>query len=75
MALIRGVRSLHPCPTCLVHRDELSNLSLPFALRTTAGMQAVLREARELRTKKDRDELLKNFGLRDVEVSLAICLQ
>lgn len=67
MALIRGINSLHPCPVCLVQEKDLSDLLMPFILRTTEDMMNALNEARKLPA-KERDLKFKNYGLRDVEV-------
>jgi len=68
---IRGGTSNHPCPTCLIHRDEILT-KLPqdadtCVLRTTAAMKDVYTRAQELNSKQG-EKLLKENGLRDVEV-------
>jgi len=68
MALTRGVNALYPCPTCLVPKGEIPNLSLSHELRTTARMQAIWNQGLQLNT-TERENLLKSYGLRDVEVN------
>jgi hypothetical protein len=70
MALIRGLKGKFPCPICLVPRDEQS-ANRVFALRTTFNSQHVLRTARAKHTEKEREEDLKAYSLRNVEVCVA----
>ncbi|THH17255.1 hypothetical protein EUX98_g9164 [Antrodiella citrinella] len=70
MALIRGVKSLFPCPICLVPHDELANLRTLYPLRTAAQSQKVLEEARQMDTKAEGEALLMQYSLRDVENKL-----
>jgi hypothetical protein len=73
MALTRGVNSLFPCPTCLVPKAEIHDLRVFHELRTSERMQAIWKEALELNA-MDREELLKSYGLRDVEVNIFIVM-
>jgi hypothetical protein len=68
MTLIRGVQSLYPCPVCLVPWDLLSDLSDRHALRTAEQTQGLLQEADASLTREAAEELLKEYGLRDVKV-------
>ncbi|KAG1779158.1 hypothetical protein EV702DRAFT_1178670 [Suillus placidus] len=70
MALVRGVRSLWPCPICLVPRDALSDASKRHPLRTSSDSQAIIKLARMKRTLEEREKMLKEYGLRDVDNSL-----
>lgn len=68
---IRGGTSHHPCPTCLIHKDNIL-LHLPqdagqCVLRTTAAMQDVYTQAQEMGG-KEGETLLQENGLREVEV-------
>lgn len=68
---IRGGKSHHPCPTCLIHKDHIP-LQLPQdpstrVLRTTPAMRDVYTRAQEM-SGSDGEALLKANGLRDVEV-------
>lgn len=79
MAAIRGLRSSHPCPTCVVHANDMTDPSAASSapLRTTQNMQAIYNQAQELaksRKSKQKDELLKEVGLRDVEVFIGYLL-
>ena len=66
MALVRGVKCNFPCPVCLVPNEELSKGEV-YALRTTKTMKEIYHKAKEMLV-KDRDDLLKDYGLRNVEV-------
>jgi hypothetical protein len=68
MALTRGVNSLFPCPTCLVPKAKIPDLGISHELRTVARMEAIWRNALTLNA-TEREELLKSYGLRDVEVN------
>ncbi|KAJ7270543.1 hypothetical protein C8J57DRAFT_1065718 [Mycena rebaudengoi] len=61
---IRNSRSNHPCPQCLVHKDDLPRLTRTFEERTQS-MSRVL--ARAPAGKTARNEYLKNYGLHDFE--------
>lgn len=67
IALIRGVNSKFPCPVCLVPGDQLINLSTDFPLRISSEMKKIHESTKELNIGQT-DEILKAFGLRDVEV-------
>ncbi|KAJ6552133.1 hypothetical protein DFH09DRAFT_1248753 [Mycena vulgaris] len=67
MALIRGLQGLYPCPICFVPWDQQSDLSTAHPLRTGIESQRILEEARETRTVAEREEILKDHGLRDVK--------
>ncbi|THH16568.1 hypothetical protein EUX98_g9282 [Antrodiella citrinella] len=70
MALIRGVKSLYPCPICLVPHNELANLRKSYPLRTAKQSQQVVEAARQMDTKAEGEELLVQYSLRDVENKL-----
>jgi hypothetical protein len=70
MAVIRGLRSARPCPVCLISSEDLSDISITAERRTPTTMRKIYDDAKKL-NKKDQEELLKAFGLRDVEVSLS----
>jgi hypothetical protein len=73
MALVRGVKANYPCPICLVPKEELSNLSQAFEIRTADGMREVWSAAQEMNSTQ-REEHLRRYGLRDVEVAITITL-
>ncbi|KAJ7686006.1 hypothetical protein B0H17DRAFT_1169830 [Mycena rosella] len=68
MALIRGLQGLYPCPMCFVPWNEQSDLSTVHPMRTGHGSQQILEEAQAKRTAAEREEHLKDHGLREVEV-------
>ena len=68
MSLIRGVNSLFPCPRCLIPANQQGDRSAHAPARTSANMQAVVQDARQQRLVKDKEEILKSTGLRDVDV-------
>lgn len=70
MSLIRGVNSLRGCPGCLVPTDEMSDFTKVHALRTTEDTKRIYNETQELNTAAEKEEHLKQYGLRDVQVSL-----
>ena len=74
MALVWGFRSLYPCPVCLVPAADLSNLSKDFPLRTTETMRDVYNAAQSARTAEEKENILKEYGLRDVEVDIILIL-
>ncbi|KAF8582961.1 hypothetical protein K439DRAFT_1617875 [Ramaria rubella] len=65
----RGSKANHPCPCCLVHTDQLHNLTTPnFVARTSANMWAIWQEAQSARTKTAVEEILKNNGLHNIRI-------
>lgn len=70
MALIRGTQSLCPCPICLVPNNKQSDLSDAFPLRTAKDSRAIISRAREMSVNADKEDLLKTYGLRNVDVCL-----
>ncbi|KAF8586450.1 hypothetical protein K439DRAFT_1646238 [Ramaria rubella] len=65
----RGSKANHPCPRCLVHTDQLHNLTTPnFVARTSANMWAIWQEAQSARTKTAVEEILKNNGLHNIRI-------
>ncbi|KAJ7343738.1 hypothetical protein DFH08DRAFT_214470 [Mycena albidolilacea] len=66
---IRNSRALHPCPQCLVGKDDLYRLSRTFPERTTESMSRALTRA-PCNSKTQRDEYLKQYGLHDFQYFL-----
>ncbi|KAF7334738.1 hypothetical protein MSAN_02372200 [Mycena sanguinolenta] len=66
MALIRGLRGLHPCPICLVKSEDQSDLSKTPELRTAEKAQEAVQKARRLKGEAG-EEILKNMGLRKID--------
>jgi hypothetical protein len=69
MSLIRRIMSLWPCPIYLVPRDELWDTSKSYPRRTSDESQAIVATARGKDTMEEKDEVLKEYGLCDVDVS------
>ncbi|KAJ7046207.1 hypothetical protein C8F04DRAFT_1322991, partial [Mycena alexandri] len=67
MALIRGLQGLYPCPVCFVPWNEQSDLLTEHPLRTGKESEEILEDARSKRTAAERDQHLKDHGLRNVE--------
>jgi len=75
MLLIHGIGAKFPCPICLVPDDMLlEHLADGFTLRTAADTQDILVQASEMPLAKDRHKLIKEHGLRDIEVSICMDL-
>ncbi|KAJ7656193.1 hypothetical protein B0H17DRAFT_956145, partial [Mycena rosella] len=55
------------CPTCLVPHSDLHRITSTFKLRITTTMKAVVVRALKKRTKGDREDLLKSYGLHGIE--------
>ncbi|KZV97954.1 hypothetical protein EXIGLDRAFT_810450, partial [Exidia glandulosa HHB12029] len=60
---IRSARSDHPCPQCLVFKDDLANLSDVGPPRTDEAMKEVYEQAKVAKTKKEREQTLQKHGL------------
>jgi Plavaka transposase len=58
----------HPCPKCLVDKNQLHNITGTFEPRTSESMRAVIRRASRAETKIDKEKILKAFGLHDIPV-------
>ncbi|OCH90273.1 hypothetical protein OBBRIDRAFT_703411, partial [Obba rivulosa] len=71
MSLTRGVNGLQPCPKCHVSRDDLMEYGEVYAARSYTKTQSVLAKARSARTVKDRDALLTECGIYNIDNALA----
>ena len=71
MALIRGLGSLCPCPKCEIPWNLLSDLSLDHKLRSASETKHILEEASTLPA-NEKEDLLKEHGLRDIAASVSI---
>ncbi|KAJ7312982.1 hypothetical protein DFH08DRAFT_791258 [Mycena albidolilacea] len=60
---LRNSVSLHPCPQCLVHKDDLPRLTATYPDRTSESMSRALEQAPV--TKTDRNKHLQQYGLHD----------
>ncbi|KAJ7603425.1 hypothetical protein B0H17DRAFT_1189832 [Mycena rosella] len=63
---IRNSRSLHPCPQCLVHKDDLHRISQSYPARTVDEMATAIAQA-PTTNKTQRNDFLKTYGLHDFE--------
>jgi hypothetical protein len=68
MSLIRGINCLWPCPVCLVPHDKLMDTLRCHPHQTCAQSQEVLKAARAKETAEEKEEKLKEYGLRDITV-------
>ena len=68
MALIRGVKSLYPCPRCLIPTAKQGDPSATATLRTAEKTKDLVLRARMQQHAKDKEEDLKGESLRDVDV-------
>ncbi|KAL1669102.1 hypothetical protein GGF50DRAFT_85638 [Schizophyllum commune] len=64
VAGIRGPQSYFPCPMCLVHTDELWDLSVSWPKRTVEGSSALIRKANRRTTKVEQRDILSRQSLR-----------
>lgn len=72
MAAVRGNGSKFPCPVCLIPDDSMPGLQDNFEARTTQSMQDAYNLAANAKTAFERNEILKGYGLRFVEVSSVV---
>jgi hypothetical protein len=67
----RAASASHPCPKCLVAQSDLHNIRGNFELRTPQSMRAVLTRASKAKNKTTKENILKDNGMHDVEVSFS----
>jgi hypothetical protein len=72
MALIRGMEGLCPCPICLVPADKQLDLSVDHHLRTAEETKGILQQAGAMQSAVEKEEILKTYGLRSIEVCLFV---
>ncbi|KIJ45397.1 hypothetical protein M422DRAFT_251171 [Sphaerobolus stellatus SS14] len=65
----RGANANHPCPKCLVAKEELTQLSKDFAPRLPLEMRVIFEKAKKILSSTARMSLLRGFGLHFVKVS------
>lgn len=68
MSLTRGVGSLFPCPRCLVAKKDMWDPSIHSEPRTSESMQMVIEKANQEDTVGGKEDVLKEKGLRDIQV-------
>ena len=66
----RGASADHPCPHCLVHRDELHKVIKSSPNRTVNTMHKVYKQAMKAPTKAIAEDILKTHGLHKVIVCI-----
>ena len=66
---MRGLKCLKPCCVCEVPKEELFDTSKTFKLRSATESKELYEKGKTVKTKKDREAILKPAGLRPVEVS------
>ncbi|KAL0059303.1 hypothetical protein AAF712_013951 [Marasmius tenuissimus] len=64
ICLIRGVKGNYPCPRCMVHKEELADLSRTWKERSVKDTADILNEVIDLEFKNDQEALLKEHSLR-----------
>lgn len=64
----RAATANFPCPKCLVHKSNLSNITKTFEPRTSASMQFVLELASQATSKSSKERILQDHGLHDIKV-------
>ncbi|KAK6974255.1 hypothetical protein R3P38DRAFT_2812170 [Favolaschia claudopus] len=65
-AACRAALANYPCPKCLVSKVDLHRITGGFRLRTSKTMKAVVVKAFSSRTKKEKEDLLKSYGLHGI---------
>ena len=71
MAQIQGGRGKRPCPICLVPKENLSDVSTTWPLRTVKHTKQIIDQANTLNT-KEGEKLLSAFGIRNVDMSIIL---
>jgi len=64
----RAATANYPCPKCLVHKSNLSNITMTFEPRTSESMQSVLERASQATSKTRKEKILQDHGLHDIKV-------
>ncbi|KAJ7266539.1 hypothetical protein C8J57DRAFT_1068778, partial [Mycena rebaudengoi] len=64
----RAALANYPCPKCLAPKPDLQRLTKKFNIRTPVTMKAVVQKAHAATTKKEKEEILKDNGLRGIKV-------
>ena len=68
MALIRGAISNFLCSKCLIPRGKISEFPGPCELHTSENIARMLENARSQRWADEKDAILIQEGLHDVDV-------
>jgi len=67
----RGALANHPCPKCLAHKTQLHEVTKSFTPRTVESMREVVRRAAAAASKTAAENILKGYGLHNVDVCMA----
>ncbi|KAI0284933.1 hypothetical protein BC826DRAFT_1189767 [Russula brevipes] len=70
MSLIRGSTSKRPCPVCLVKAEDLADITKTWPFRTADHTQDIIQQARALHSANEREKLLSENGIRNVDIAL-----
>lgn len=70
MALTRGTNGHFPCPRCLVPKEEQSDLSKLYKLRTADDSKALVMRALKEKSATKQDLITKTQSLRPVVVCI-----
>ena len=65
----RAASAIHPCPKCLVHKSDLSQITKTFEPRTSESMRSVLERASQATSKTRKEKILQDHGLHDIKVT------
>jgi hypothetical protein len=68
VAAVRSALAKYPCPRCLVHQDDLHNITKEYPIRTVLNMQQVYEDAVNASTKTERERILQGSGLHFTKV-------
>jgi hypothetical protein len=72
MSLIRGIKCLWPCPVCLVPHNKLLNTLKCYPPQTATQLQEVVKAAQAEVTAEEKEDKLKEYGLRDITVMFSL---
>ncbi|KAK1220495.1 hypothetical protein PQX77_016730 [Marasmius sp. AFHP31] len=64
ICLIRSLKGNYPCPRCMVHTEDQSDLSRTWKERSVQDTADILNEVIDLEYKKDQEALLEQHSLR-----------
>ena len=64
----RGALADHPCPRCLVYKDNLHMVLRNSPFRTVKAMRTVYKQAMAASTKTGAEEIMRKNGLHKVLV-------
>lgn len=69
---VRNAHANHPCPKCLVHRNQLDEIDQLFPIRTTESMQAVYNQYLAASSRTAGEAILVKYGLHATKVCCLI---